>query len=133
MAILANQRVYVGLNTVDVSEHWVSLTLTETAAPIDVTGGANPQTVERAPGLLRARVLLTLRYDTEDLPVYGAQMRPGQPITLVYGAEGSAAGKPSFTGVFFVTQVSHTRAVDKSAVTFDLVLESAGAFSVGEF
>jgi hypothetical protein len=89
--------------------------------------------VQRAPGLNDTSITITLAYDLTNLQTYIQKIAPGQTISIEYGPESNTSGKPRHVQDFVITGADHQVSVDKSAVTFSISGDGAGAPSVDMF
>lgn len=127
MATLATGTLYLSMDGVNVSAYVSAVTLTVKAEVIDVTGGASVTHAQNAAGISESALAIKLVYDVEDLAAYLYTLRPGRVITVIYGAEGNAVGKPKHAGAFAITQIRHGRSRAKDAVVFEIGGVGAGA------
>jgi hypothetical protein len=120
MPTLADKQIYLSLDGVNVSTYFVALELALANDPLDVTGGADVDHVQRAVGLNDARLSITLAYDADDVGDYLSALRPGVVISVIYGAQGNGTGMPRHEGSFVITRVKHGRSADKARVAFEI-------------
>ena len=125
MTTLAHKRVYLTLDSVDVSDQVVAVELEQSSERIDVTAGTTAAHRQYAPGLSETRFAATINYDADAISAYMAALRPGQVVALDYGIEGDGEAEPHHTGAFLLTRVNVKRDRAKSLVSFAIEAISA--------
>ena len=127
MASYADNDIYLSIGGTVVHSYFKSVTLSPSAATVDVTRGSGTDHTERAVGLKDTSISIQIGYDTSNATTIMQLFAPGTTATVIYGPEGSAAGKPKHQQSFIFTGAPHTVSVGKDEVVWDISGEAADA------
>lgn len=116
--------IYLTIDGLDVSSEFKSVSLEPTIETVDTTRGAGTDHRKRNEGLRDTAFSCSLGYDTAKVPTWLPVLRPGLH-TIVFGPEGSAAGKPKHQQDFITTEAPLEISVEKDEVLFDISGEAA--------
>ncbi len=126
MAILNGNANYIQWNGVDLSALWAGeISFDDEVDLEDITAGSGATHIDRAAKLSDNKIDLMAVYDDALLNTYVTQLKSGTKATLVWGPEGSASGKPKFSGTMILKKSSFSQNVEKKMVAFKLSFEGA--------
>jgi hypothetical protein len=120
--------IYLRINSVNVEARWRSFDPKISIGDEDVSAGAGIDWEKHASKLRNVSATITLVYDdTQAATDMAALVTSNDVVAIVYGPEGSAAGKPCHSQSFKVNGVSGpTTNHDKTLVTLAYDLISTG-------
>ena len=125
MAVYADNDIYLDIGGTAIHSYFKSVTLTPSAATVDVTQGSGTDHVERAVGLKDTSISIQIGYDTTLATTLVQLIKPGAIVAVTYGPEGSASGKPKHLQNFIFSSAPHTVTVGKDQVVWYVSGEGA--------
>jgi len=128
MAEFNGNSVYLRMNSVNVESLWKQMDISLSVGDEDLTAGSGTAYEEHGAKLRGAKAKITLAYnDTQAATDMSAQYAASMVIPVVYGPEGSTAGKPCDSRNWLITGISGpSTAVDKPAVILEFELVGTG-------
>jgi len=128
MAEFNGNAVYLRMNSINVEALWISMDISESIGDEDVTAGSGTVYEEHNAKLVAAKGKLTLAYnDTQAATDMAAQWSTSHVIPIVYGPEGSTAGKPCDSRNWLVTGIAGPSTdVSKTKVVLEIDLVGTG-------
>lgn len=97
------------------------------AAEIDITAGFSTDWTSTASGLKTFKGKMTIVYETADVATYLPLLQPGATRSVIYGPEGSTAGKPKHHQDCVFSKISGPKVnVDKSLTIFEVDITGTG-------
>lgn len=129
MATSNTNGAYLAFGSKNLSGYWTDeISFEQSTDTEDTTAGAGATHVQRAAKLIDTSMSFMVVYDATDLATYRSALVVGTTDVLVWGPEGSGAGKPKFEGSMILTSVSGpSQSIDKSKMMFELQFEQAAA------
>lgn len=129
MATANGNNAYLSFNGINVSGYWTDeISFEQSVESEDITAGNGATHVERAAKLIDTTMSFMVVYDGADLATYRSALVPGTIGLLIWGPEGSGAGKPKFEGSMLLTTVAGpSQSIDKAKQMFELSFEQAAA------
>jgi len=128
MAEYSSNDIYLRMNAINVEARWRSFKPKLAIGDEDVSAGAGVDWEKHAEKLKRVEATITLVYDdvaaATDL---AAVITSNSVIAVIYGPEGSTAGKPCHNQSFLITGIDGpTTNHDKTLVTLEYSLVGTG-------
>lgn len=121
-------------NTTDYSAYVVEVSIEPSNAVVETTAGAGTNHTQRAKGMDDTKFNVTLRYQTAAVGVTLINLfRPGQVVTIEFGPEGNAAGKPKHVQSFIVDSMPIKIPVKKDSVVLEVSMSGADAATTDMF
>lgn len=130
MAQYADNNIYLKMDSVEVQAFFKTVKLSPSNNSVETTVGSGTDHIQRQPGLDDTKIDISIGYDTTQLQAYIQKLKRGQIVTIEYGSEGNASGKPRHVQTFNITKAEHSVNVDKSHVIFEISGEGADAASI---
>lgn len=119
-------QIVLYIDGVNMGGKFKSVNLDQSMDTEEVTAGSGVEWISRAPKLRSNSISIGLAYDVDGIHDYIQYLRAGEH-NVVFGPEGSAAGKPKHEQVFDFTSAPFEVSHDKSEVMFEVSGDSAGA------
>lgn len=116
--------IYLSIDGLDVSAQFKSVTLEPSLETTETTRGANREHKQRNAALRDTAISMSLGYDTALIQTWLQYLRPGLH-RVIFGPEGSAAGKPKHEQDFITTEAPLEISVEKTEVVFEIAGEAA--------
>lgn len=128
MAEFNGNSIYLRMNSVNTEALWQAVEISQSVDVVEVTAGSGSVYKENAGGLVAAKMTITLAYnDTQAATDIAAQYVATHVIAVVYGPEGSTAGKPCDNRSWVVDSIDGpSTAVGKDAVILKFGLTATG-------
>lgn len=128
MAEYNGNDIYLRMNGIDVEARWRQMDIARSVGDEDVTAGAGVEYEKHAAKLKAGTAKITLMYDdTQAATDMSALYNANSIITVVYGPEGNATGKPCDNRSWLITGITGpSTAYDKPAVMLEFDLVASG-------
>lgn len=125
MAEFNGNSIYLRMNAINVEALWKKMDISQAVGDEEVTAGSGSTHEEHAAKLIAAKAKITLAYnDAQAATDMAALWSASHVIAVVYGPEGSAAGKPCDNRNWLITNIagpSTDVAKTAAVLEFDLV------------
>lgn len=119
--------IFLSVDGVDISSHWVDVELTPSQEEADTTHGSGVTHRTRNVGLKDHKIKITVAYDETAIQTVLAAVKVGQH-TIIYGPEGNGTGKPKHQQVFnFMSAPHKIDAEKKNLIVFTVDGNAAAA------
>ncbi len=132
MAIYNGNNAYIDIDGTRLDTYFVNVAFEPSLETVDITAGSGATHRQRAEGLKDSAGSMTIGYDVTNIATILPLIEVGTHA-LTYGPEGNGAGKPKHVQSIIITGASHTVAVSKDMVQFDVSFEAAAAPTVDMF
>ena len=134
MPAFAGNSGFFRWNDINMCPYWMGdLSVSDSAAEIDTTGGCDVEYATKAAGVKTLTVSFSVMYvdpilGPDTIDTYKAALQSGAIATLVLGPEGLTENKPKLQGSFMLSSVSMSgKNSNGGAVSFALTFSAADA------
>lgn len=119
MPIYNGNGIFLSIDGEDVSADFVSVSLEPSVESVDVTAGSGATHRERNEGLKDYSLSINLGYNTSNVVTRITKLAPGTH-RIIFGPEGSTAGKLKHEQDFIIESAPVEISVGKDMVAFDI-------------
>lgn len=124
MAQYNGNDAYLSIDGTVMTSWFINVELTPSMESVETTAGSSTTHVERAEGLKDTSISLQIGYDAASASTQLPLVEVGTH-TVIYGPEGSTAGKPKHEQSFIFEKAGHAVNVKKTHVIF--AIDGVGA------
>jgi len=127
MAVLAQNNATLSISGTSMNTWAIEFAPDMSAAEIDTTAGFGVDWTSTASGLKTFKGKMTIVYETANIATILPLLQPGATRRVVYGPEGSTAGKPKHDQDCVFSKISGPKVnVDKSKTIFEVDITGTG-------